>query len=88
MKDEIQIKIVVKGEQTIMPINGAGYQFAMLEAKESGFVITFGHHGTPGVFIPEEMIRDAMAKFEGMLRRKEAENRKKFLEEAEIKESE
>ncbi len=64
MKDEIQIKVVKKGKSAILPINGAGYSFAQTEAKENGIVITFGHRGVPGVFIPEEILRKAFAKFE------------------------
>lgn len=68
MKDEIQIEIVIKGEEAIVPVNGAGYSFVHIpEAKRNGLVVTFGLRGSPGVFIPEKMIRDAMEKFEKAL---------------------
>lgn len=64
MKNEIQFKIVKKGQPAVIPINGSGYSWITKKAKTNGIVISFGLRGAPGIFIPETMFRKFFAEFE------------------------
>lgn len=63
MRDEMQVKIVKKGEDITMPINHSGYQWVTMTASSNGIVLTIGPSGGFGVFISEERLREIINQF-------------------------